>query len=62
MGADIFTQSPHHKEASYGLESLTLSLQRSASYRNQSIGFQGNSVDLFLYDRDLRHESVKSPL
>ena len=28
-------------------------------YRNQTIDLQSKSVDWFLYDRDLRHESVK---
>ena len=37
---------------------LTLSWRRSLSYRNQFIDFQSKLVDLFLYDRDLRHERV----
>ena len=37
---------------------LALSWQRSLSYRNQSIDLQSQSVDWFLYDRDLRHERV----
>ena len=39
---------------------LTLSCQRSLSYRNQSIDLQCKSMDWFLYDRDLRHEKVNS--
>ena len=38
------------------LPSLTPSLLRSLPCRNQSIDLQAKSVDLFLYDRDLRHE------
>ena len=38
--------------------SLTLSLQRLLSYRNQSIGLLCKSVDWFLYDRDFHHERV----
>ena len=37
---------------------LILSWRRSLSYRNQFIDFQSELVDLFLYDRDLRHERV----
>ena len=39
---------------------LTLSWRRSLSYRNQSIDLQSKSMDWFLYDHGLRHESVKS--
>ena len=38
--------------------SLTLSLLRSLSYRNQFIDFQSKSMDWFLYDNGLRHERV----
>ena len=38
--------------------SLTLSWQRSLSYRNQSIDLHCKSMDWFLYDRDLRHERI----
>ena len=38
--------------------SLTLSRQRSLSYRNQSIDLQNKSMDRLLYDRDLLHERV----
>ena len=38
---------------------LTLSWRRPLSYRNQSIDLQSKSMDWFLYDRGLRHESVK---
>ena len=41
---------------------LTLAWQRFLSYRNQSINLQSISWDWFLYDRDLRHESVKSSI
>ena len=37
---------------------LTLSWWRSLSCRNQSIYLQNKPKDWFLYDRDLRHESV----
>ena len=40
--------------------SLTLSLLRSLSYRNQFIDFQSKSMDWFLYDRELCHERAKS--
>ena len=39
--------------------SIILSLCRSLSNRNQSIGFQSKSMDLFLYGKDLCHEKVK---
>ena len=38
---------------------LTLSWRSSLSYQNQSIDLLCNSMDWFLYDRDLRHERVK---
>ena len=37
---------------------VTLSRQRSLSYRNQSIYLLSKSLDWFLYDTDLRHERV----
>ena len=37
---------------------LILSWWRSLSYRNQSSDFQSKSMDWFLYDKDLPHESV----
>ena len=33
--------------------------QSSLSYRNQSIDLLYKSMDWFLYDKDIRHESVK---
>ena len=36
--------------------SLTVSWQMSLSYRNQNTDLQSNSMNWFLYDRDLRHE------
>ena len=39
--------------------SLTLSRRKSLSYRNQLIDLLCESMDWFLYDRDLRHEKVK---
>ena len=42
-----------------GHYTLTLSWRRSPSCRKQSINLQSNSMDWFLYDRDLRHERVK---
>ena len=38
--------------------SLSLSWWRPISYRNQSIDLQSKSMDWFLYDISLRHESV----
>ena len=38
---------------------LTLLWRRSLSYRNQYIDLQSKLMDLFLYDRDLRHQRVK---
>ena len=32
---------------------------RSLSYRNQSTDLQNKSMDLFLYDKEFRHERVK---
>ena len=40
--------------------SITLFWRRSISYRNQSIDLLCNSMDWFLYDRDLRQERVKT--
>ena len=37
---------------------LTLFWRRPLSHRNQSIDFQGKSMDWFLYDNGLRHERV----
>ena len=39
--------------------SLTLLLQKSLTYWNQSINLQSKSMDWFLYDKDVRHERVK---
>ena len=39
---------------------LTFSWRTSLSYRNQSIDLQRKSMDWFLYNKDLRHERVKS--
>ena len=38
---------------------LTLLWRRSLTYRTHYIGFISKSIDWFLYDRDLRHETVK---
>ena len=38
---------------------LTLSWQRSLSYRNQSIDLLSKSIDWFLYHKDIRHEIVR---
>ena len=38
---------------------LTLSWRRSLSYRNQSTDLKSKSIDWFLYDKGLRHESIK---
>ena len=54
------------KEKQYSISkkknSLTLSWWWSPSYRKQSIDFQSKPVDWFLYDRDLRHEIVKTTI
>ena len=39
---------------------LTLSWRRPLSYRNQSTDLLGKSMDWFLYDNGLRHESFKA--
>ena len=41
---------------------LTRSWRRSLSYRIKSIDLQSTTMDLFLYDRDLRHEWVNGNL
>ena len=41
---------------------LTLSWQRSLSYRNQFIDLQSKSIDWFLYDKGIRHERVNLKL
>ena len=46
----------------FSLMSLTLSSQRSLSYRNQSIDLQSQSEDWFLYVRDLRHERANGKM
>ena len=43
--------------SSYNQMTKTLVWRRSLSYRNQSIDLLCKSVDWFLYNRDLRHES-----
>ena len=40
-------------------QSLKLSWRRSVPFRNQPINLLYESMDWFLYDRDLRHESIK---
>ena len=37
---------------------LNLSWRRSLFYRNQPIDLQNKSMDWFLYDKNLRHESI----
>ena len=44
---------------SAALGTLTISRRRYLSYRNQSNYLLCKSMDLFLYDRDLRHERVQ---
>ena len=39
---------------------VTLSWRRPLSYRNQSTDLRSKSMDWFLYDNGLRHESVKT--
>ena len=39
-------------------EDLTVSWQRSLSYRNQSTDLHGKSMEWFLYVKDLLHENV----
>ena len=41
---------------------LTLSCRRPISYRNQSIDLLRKSMDWFLYDIGLRHETVKGKI
>ena len=41
---------------------LNLSWRRSLLYRNQSIHLQNNSMDWFLYDKNLPHERVNALL
>ena len=41
---------------------LTLSLQRPLSYKNQSYDLRSKSMGWFLYDNGLRHERVKSKI
>ena len=40
-------------------KALTLSWRRSLSYRSKSIDLLFKLMDWFLYDKDIRHESVK---
>ena len=47
---------------SYILLILTLSWRGPLSYRNQYIDLQNKSMDWFLYDNGLRHESVNKEL
>ena len=49
-------------EWNFLLKQLTLSWQKSLSYRNKYIDLQSKSVDWFLYDRDLCHERVNDIL
>ena len=44
--------------AAVGWNGLTLSWQRSLSYRNQPTDLKSKSIDWFLYDIDLRQESL----
>ena len=39
---------------------LTFSWRKHLSYWNQSVDLHFKSIDWFQYDRDLRHDSVKS--
>ena len=64
LGKNYFSKR-HEKSESLYLSDiskkvfLTLSRRRPLSYRNQSINLQSKSMDWFLYDNSLRHESVK---
>ena len=50
----------HSQEPVIFPDALTLLIQRCLSYRNKSTDLQSKSLDWFLYDRYLRHEtSVK---
>ena len=40
-------------------ENINFFMTDVLSHRNQSIDVQSKSLDLFLYNRDLRHERVK---
>ena len=44
-----------HNDKAPWLDTLTLSLRRPVSYRNQSIDFQSKPVDWFLYDIGLQY-------
>ena len=50
---------PQKRGGSYPGGNYALSWRRSLSYRNQSIDLLYKSMEWFLYDRDLRHETVK---
>ena len=55
----IFTLKTLNKlKSSNRVRPLTLSWRKYLSYRNQSIYLQSNSMDWFLYDRNLHHERV----
>ena len=47
------------RSATFAEAYLTLSWQRSLSYRNQSYDLLCKSMDWFLYDRHFRRERVK---
>ena len=49
----------HQQEVFVRQLRLTLSWRRPLSYKNQSIDLQSKSMDCFLYDIGLHHESVK---
>ena len=53
-GAFLFNNANKKKSCT-----LTLSQQRSLSYRNHSVYLLCKPMEWFLYDRDLRHERVK---
>ena len=50
---------PQKRGGSYPGGNYALSWRRSLLYRNQSIDLLYKSMEWFLYDRDLRHETVK---
>ena len=55
---NLITHFGNINQYSLSMPSLTLSLRRSLSYRNQSIDLLLKSMDWFLYDNGLRHERV----
>ena len=63
MQTSLNTEVNLHRDfykSNYYLRFLTLSWQRSLSYRNRSTDLLCKSMNWFLYDKDFHHERVKS--